>query len=140
MGTISASRQDLSSLVGMMSRWQDASVEVRMILRISSVVAGEKLDSVGVVAEGKTLDGSKILSNVEGIVAQSFVILSSKKFRKDVASADEEIAEGRDLGALRPSRELRDFHNCFGQFWFEEIVLRKNLRFEEVIILQISLH
>src|SRR5687768_684166 len=103
MGTISASRQDLSSLVGMMSRGQDASVELRMILRISSVVAG-------VVAERKSLDVPKILSNVEGIVAQSFVILSSKKFRKDVASADEEIAEGRDLGALRPSRELRDFH------------------------------
>ena len=101
MGTISASRQDLSSLVGMMSRGQDASVELRMILRISSVVAGAKLDNAEVVAERKSLDVPKILSNVEGIVAQSFVILSSKKFRKDVASADEEIAEGRDLGALR---------------------------------------
>ena len=67
MGTISASRQDLSSLVGMMSRGQDASVELRMILRISSVVVGEKLDSVGVVAERKSLDVPKILSNVEGI-------------------------------------------------------------------------
>ena len=88
METISASRQDLSSLVGMMSRGQDASVELRMILRISSVVAGAKLDNAGVVAERKSLDVPKILSNVEGIVAQSFVILSSKKFRKDGASAD----------------------------------------------------
>lgn len=76
MGTISASRQDLSSLVGMMSRGQDASVELRMILRISSVVAGEKLNSV-VVAERKSQDVPKILSNVEGIVAQRYVILSN---------------------------------------------------------------
>jgi hypothetical protein len=80
------------------------------------VVAGAKLDSIGVEADRKLSDAQKILSNVEGIVAQRLEILSLKKLRKDVASVDGEIAEGRDLGALRPSRRLRDFHNCFGQF------------------------
>ena len=82
----------------------------------------------------------KILSNVEGIVAQRFAILSLKKFRKDVAKMKEERAEGSDFGTLRPSRELRDFHNCFGQLRFDEMVLRKNLRLEDVIILRTSLH
>ena len=99
IGTIRALRQDLSSMVGIMSSGQDASVELRIILRISSAVAGAKLDIIGVEAERQLSDVQKILSNVEGIVAQRLVILSLKKFRKDVARADGEIAEGSDLGA-----------------------------------------
>ena len=97
-----------------MASGPDASIDHRMILHISSVVAVAKLDRIGVEAE--SLDVKKLLSNVEGIVAQRLVILSLKKFRKDVARADGEIAEGRDLGTLRPNREFRDYHNCFGQF------------------------
>ena len=55
-----------------------------------------------------------LLSIVEGILAQRLTILSLKKFRKDVASADGERAEGRDLGTLRPRRVLKVFH---GFFW-----------------------
>ena len=124
MGTTRESRQDLSSLVGIRSSGQDASVELRMILRISSVVAAAKLVSTGVEDARHSTDVSKILSNVEGIVAQRFVILSLKKFRKEVARADAERAEGSDLGTLRPSKELRDFQSCLGQFRFDEMVLR----------------
>ena len=53
IGTTRASRQDLSNLVGMISRGQDESVELSMILRISSVIAGAKLDMIGVDAERK---------------------------------------------------------------------------------------
>src|SRR5437870_11996255 len=113
-----------------MSSGQDASVELKMILRISSVVAAAKLDSTETGAERETPDVKKILSNVEGIVAQRFVILSLKKFRKDVAKTEGERAEGRESGTLRQSRELRDFHNCCGQLRLDEMLLRKNLRLE----------
>jgi len=112
MGTRRESRQDLSSLVGIRSSGQEASVELRMIFRISSVVAAANFVSTGVEDERHAPDVSKIVSNVVGIVAQRFVILSLKKFRKEVARADGERAEGSDLGTFRPSKELRDFQSC----------------------------
>ena len=45
--------QDLRILVGMISREQDASVDVRMSFRISSVVAGVRLASCGGEEEGE---------------------------------------------------------------------------------------
>ena len=67
----------------------------------------------------------KNLSNVEGIFEQRLTILSLEKFRKDVASADGERAEGRNLGALRPRRVLRVVQSFFEQSLYEEIVERK---------------
>ena len=71
------------------------------------------------------LELNSIASNVEGILAQRLVILSLKKFRKDVARVDGEIAAGRDLGILRPRRELRVFQSFFGQSFSKEMDVRK---------------
>src|SRR5579872_5939583 len=56
------------------------------------------------------------LSNDEGILPQRLVTLSLKKLRKDVARAEGETAEGRDLGTLRPKSELSVFQSFFGNF------------------------
>jgi len=108
-----------------MSSEQDESVEERMILRISSVVVGINVDSWGGGDAVLSQDWKIMVSKVEGMLAQRLVILSLKKLRKDVASVDEEIAVGRDLGILRPRREFRVFQSFFGQSLWEEMVVRK---------------
>ena len=53
MGATSVSTQDFSSFVGIASRLQEESVEVRINLRISSVLAGEKEETIGGLTGGR---------------------------------------------------------------------------------------
>ena len=115
MGVIKASIQDLSSLVGIVSREQDESVEDSMRLRISSGEVRSKLDNDG----GFDIFGGRSFSEllpVDGIDEQSLVILSSKKLRKEVARSEGELVLGSDLGMLRPSKESRVPQSFLGQF------------------------
>jgi len=89
--------QDFSSLVGIRSREQVVSEELSIILRTSCSVTGWKLErrGGGVIKE---LSAKLKLLELGGIAEQSFVILSLKKFKNEVANADGEWAVGRDLG------------------------------------------
>ena len=49
-----------------------------------------------------------------GIEEQRLVILSLKKFKKDEANAEGELAEGRDFGIFRLRRESMVFHSFLG--------------------------
>ena len=59
-----------------------------------------------------------------GMEEQSLMILSLKKFRKDVASEDGESAGGRDGSVVLERSELNTFHNCFGLSLLEETCWR----------------
>ena len=106
MGVTRASIQDFNNLVGIKSREQDASVEERINLRISSKEAGSKEDSKGGVG---TLEGTEVelLLTLKGMEEHSLVILSSKNLRKELARSEGESVLGSDLKMLRPSRESR---------------------------------
>ena len=55
MGATSTSRQGFNNFVGIGSRLQEASVEVRINLRISSALAGEKEETIGGLTGGGQL-------------------------------------------------------------------------------------
>ena len=82
---------------------------------ISSTEAGSKFDKIG--GFGK-FEGTEVtvLLTLDGMELHSFVILSSKKLRKEVARTEGESVLGRDLGMLRPSRESRAPQSFLGQF------------------------
>ena len=115
MGVTRTSIQDFNNLVGITSREQDESVEDSTKFLISSTDAGSKFDQIG--GFGK-FEGTEVtvLLTLDGMELHSFVILSSKKFRKEVARTEGESVLGRDLGILRPSRESRVPQSFLGQF------------------------
>jgi len=110
-----ASMQDFNNRVGIKSREQDASVEERINLRISSGEVGSKEDSTGGV---RIPEGAEValLLILKGMEEHNLVILSSKNLRKEVARLEGESVLGSDLRMLRPSRESRVPQSFLGQF------------------------
>ena len=112
IGCASTSVQDFNSLVGITSSVHDESVDEIFNLRISSVDAGVKVENTGGFTVGRHSAGS--VAWLVGIDAHSLVILSLKKFKKEVAKMDEDSAFGKAEDSLRPSKEFRVCHNFLG--------------------------
>ena len=129
IGGTKALMQDFRSLVGMTSREQDKSVEESISLRTSSLVIGEKLERM----EGL---GKKELMlqelTVGGIAEQSRVILSSKKFKNELASEHAESKVGRVLGLFRFRSDLIVFQSFLGLSLVSEVMFRKKRRLAAV--------
>ena len=104
IGMISASRQDLRSLVGIKSEEQVESEARNIALRTSSEVAGEK-EERGRGGKGGWRFGA-LSADIGGSLEQSAVILSSKNCKNEAARADGEEKDGKDKGMLRERREL----------------------------------
>src|SRR5688572_10604586 len=105
--------QDFNNLVGIRSREQEESVELRMILRTSRSDTGWKLESSG-GGDNVGLSAKEKLLVQGGIEEQRLVILSLKKFKNAEANAEGELAEGRDFGIFRLRRESMVFHSFLG--------------------------
>ena len=90
MGGTNASIQDFNNFVGIRSREQEESVELSMVLRTSCSDTGWKLESCG-GGEIMDLPAKEQLQVEGGIEEQRLVILSLKKFKNEIASADGEV-------------------------------------------------
>ena len=113
IGGVNESMQDFNNFVGIRSREQEESVELSIVFRTSFSVTGSKFESWGGEDDMGLLAKQKLFTH-GGIEAQRLVILSLKKFRNEEASADGELAEGRDFGILRLRREFMACQSCFG--------------------------
>ena len=92
MGCIKESRQDLRRKVGIVSRQQVAFEDIRIALRTSSELDGEKVvRDGGIVAGGKCGEEPGLGVRDE----DNLTILSLKKLRKEFARVKEDIEVGR---------------------------------------------
>src|SRR5207245_9664488 len=103
--------QDFKRRVGMKSKEQVASEEERIMDRTSAGVAGRNVDRRG-GADGGGECGETSVAWLR--VAQSLVILSPKKLRKDEASWEGSVNVGRQGGGLRERKESRADQSFLG--------------------------
>ena len=100
-----------SKEVGIKSREHVAFEDVNMICLTSAVVAGTKLRRAGGVTAGGECGDRRDAEEKE---ADSLLILSPKKSRKDVESSDAEEKVGTVGSRVRAKSELRLDHSFLG--------------------------
>ena len=117
IGRSKASIQYLSSQVEIQSNEQEALEDANMMRFTSVKVAGANFNRGG----GETTGGQcGYMPEVEEKDADSFVILSSKNCKKDVARSDTVEKAGRLGGRERDKSEFRTGHSFFGLLEFLE--------------------